>query len=109
MMRRTRALLLAAALATSGWTSASGQAAGPPPGAPPVEAKPVQASGEILFSQRCERCHEPPIEGAPSQADLGEYDPQAVAAALRGGPMAPMAKGLSDADIDAINRYLHGG
>lgn len=97
------------ALAACCWTSAYSQTGGPPTGAPPEEAEAAQASGEVLFSQRCERCHEPPIEGAPSQADLGEYDPQAIARALKGGPMTAMAKGLSDADIDAINQYLHGG
>jgi len=63
--------------------------------------------GEALFNQHCSGCHEPPIEGAPSQADLGNYNPQTIVEILRHGAMQPMAKDLSDQDIDAINRFLH--
>jgi len=109
MMRRGRALLLAAALAAGCWTSASGQPPGGPSNLPALSAadKAVIAKGEALFNEHCSGCHEPAIEGAPSQADLGNYNPQAIVDILRHGAMQPMAKDLSDADIDAINRFLH--
>jgi mono/diheme cytochrome c family protein len=108
MMRGTRPLLLAAALAACCWTAASSQPASAPVApAPSADDKAVVARGEALFSQHCAMCHEPPIEGAPSQADLGGYNPQTVVEILRHGAMQPMAKDLSDADIDAINRFLH--
>jgi len=110
MTRRSRALLLAAALFAGWGTSASSQAPSAPASSPPPPSasdKAMVARGEALFSQNCERCHEPPIEGAPSQADLGEYNPQTIVEILRHGAMQPMAKDLSDADIDAINRFLH--
>jgi mono/diheme cytochrome c family protein len=108
MMRPVRPLLLAAALAALCWTSASGQAAGGPSApAPSADDKAVVARGEALFSQHCSGCHEPPIEGAPSQADLGSYNPETIVDILRHGAMQPMAKDLSDADIAAINKFLH--
>ena len=109
MMRLHTPLLLAATLAAFCWTSASGQAPAAPTGAPTLSAsdKAVFTRGEALFSQHCGRCHEPPIEGAPSQADLSEFDPQTIVGILRGGEMTPMAKDLSDDDIAAINLYLH--
>jgi len=93
------------------WTLATGQAISQPatPPAPTAAQKQVVARGEVLFGQHCAMCHEPAIEGAPSQADLGEYNPQTIVEILRQGPMKPMAKDLSDTDIDAINSYLHGG
>jgi len=109
MMGRTRPLLLTAALAACCWTSANGQPASAPAPAPSPSAddKAVLTRGEALFSQHCAMCHEPPIEGAPSQADLGAYNPQTIVEILRHGAMQPMAKDLSDQDVDAINRFLH--
>ena len=100
MTRHYRPLLLAAILVGCGWSSAQGQSTG-------SDDKAIVSRGETLFNRRCASCHEPPIEGAPSQADLGNYNPQTVVEILKTGAMQPMAKGLSDADIDAINRYLH--
>jgi len=100
--------VLALALAACCGMLASGQAVSQPATAP-ADQKLVIARGETLFSQHCAMCHEPAIEGAPSQADLGEYNPQTIVEILRQGPMKPMAKDLSDADIEAINRYLHAG
>jgi mono/diheme cytochrome c family protein len=109
MMRLRISLVMAAALAAFCWTTASGQAPAAPanPPAPTAADKAMFTKGEALFSQHCGRCHEPPIEGAPSQADLAEFDPQTIVGILRGGEMTPMAKDLSDADIEAINKYLH--
>jgi mono/diheme cytochrome c family protein len=110
MMRGTRPLLWAAAIAACGWTAASSQPTGPSavaPAGPSAEDKAVVARGEVLFDQHCSMCHEPPIEGAPSQADLANYNPDAVTEILKHGAMQQMAKGLSDQDIDAINRFLH--
>ena len=109
MMRRGRSLLLAVTFAAGCWTSANSQPPGAPPSAPAPSAddKIVMAKGETLFNQHCSACHEPAIEGAPSQADLGNYNPQAIVDILRHGAMQPMAKDLSDPDIDAINRFLH--
>jgi len=99
-------LLLAAALAACGWTTASSQPASAP-AAPSTDDKAIVARGEALFSQHCSGCHEPPIEGAPSQADLANYNPDTVTEILKHGAMQEMAKGLSDQDIEAINRFLH--
>ena len=63
-------------------------------------------SAEILFQSRCASCHEPNIERAPSRATIALMSPAQIVGALDGGVMAPMAAGLSKADIDALAAHL---
>lgn len=63
-------------------------------------------SAEVLFQSRCASCHEPNIERAPSRATIALMSPAQIAGALDGGVMAPMAAGLSKADIAALAAHL---
>lgn len=64
------------------------------------------APGEALFKSRCAACHEPNIERAPSRAMLAMMAPAQIAGALETGIMAPMAAGLSKADIQTLAAHL---
>ena len=68
-------------------------------------AQPVTA-GAAVFQQHCQSCHQPAIGRAPSRTALGYRRRDAVVQALSGGVMAPMAAGLSSADITAVATYL---
>jgi polyvinyl alcohol dehydrogenase (cytochrome) len=63
-------------------------------------AAPVDA--EAIFDKRCKSCHEPPVEHAPSRASLAGYPPAYIEGILTRGVMAPMAAGLSPAEIKAV-------
>jgi polyvinyl alcohol dehydrogenase (cytochrome) len=82
-----------------------------------VEEKPVPAfsgeaasgaarGGEALFKARCSGCHDPAVDRAPSKASLARRFPDDITAALKTGPMVPMAAGLTDPEIGAIADYL---
>jgi polyvinyl alcohol dehydrogenase (cytochrome) len=62
--------------------------------------------GAGLFDQHCKSCHAPPIPHAPSRETLAAYPKAGIVEALTSGAMAPMAKGLSGPEIDAIAGYL---
>ena len=107
----------AISIATLG-ASAFAQPAGPPPGAANAAltaraaqaaalAK-LQAHGEELFNARCKGCHMPPIEHAPSRAELAAQFPNVISDALKTGKMQAMAAGLSDEDIGAIAAFVTG-
>jgi polyvinyl alcohol dehydrogenase (cytochrome) len=67
--------------------------------APPV-------SGEAVFNARCKSCHDPAVERAPGRMELA-FRPRAdIVTALTTGVMAPMAQGLSRADIEAVALFL---
>jgi polyvinyl alcohol dehydrogenase (cytochrome) len=68
----------------------------------------MQARGEALFAARCKSCHMPPVEHAPSRAELAVQWPNTVIDALKTGKMQPMAAGLSDEDIGAIAAFVTG-
>lgn len=89
-----------AVLAMAG-ASASQEAARP--GAPPAGP-----NGEALFSAHCAMCHDPALDRTPNKTDLARNFPEYIKKALVSGIMKPMAAGLSDADEDAIARYLTG-
>ena len=94
-MKKTMAIAaggVAAAVVLAGFATAQG-----PEGA---------ASAESLFKGRCASCHEPNIERAPSRATLAQMSPAQIAGALDGGVMAPMAVGLSKADIAMLAAHL---
>jgi len=70
---------------------------------------PEIAAGEAVFAAHCKICHEPPVERAPSRPDLAKRPRADVMTALTAGIMAPMAKGLSTAEIQSVAAYLTPG
>ena len=97
------ASLMAAAFGVS---SAPAGAQTPAPPAAATMPAPTAPDGEAIFNQHCKSCHEPPVQHAPSRAAIAAYPRANVIAALTGGVMAPMAKGLSPADVVAVAAYL---
>jgi polyvinyl alcohol dehydrogenase (cytochrome) len=67
------------------------------------------ADGKSVFDARCKSCHEPAVERAPTRAELALRSPADIVAVLTSGVMAPMAKGLSHPDIEAVALYLAPG
>jgi polyvinyl alcohol dehydrogenase (cytochrome) len=68
-----------------------------------------QPSGESVFNARCKSCHDPAVERAPTRAELAFRAPADIVAALTTGVMAPMAKGLSRAETEAVALFLAPG
>ena len=66
-------------------------------------------SGGDVFAARCKTCHEPAVERAPTRAELSFRAPADIVTALTTGVMAPMAKGLSRPEIEAVALYLAPG
>jgi polyvinyl alcohol dehydrogenase (cytochrome) len=66
-------------------------------------------SGGDVFNARCKSCHEPAVERAPTRAELSFRAPADIVTALTTGVMAPMAKGLSRPEIEAVALYLAPG
>ena len=69
-------------------------------------AQEAAAPGEVLFQSRCATCHDPNIERAPSRATLALMLPAQISGALESGVMAPMAAGLSKAEIEMLAAHL---
>jgi polyvinyl alcohol dehydrogenase (cytochrome) len=67
------------------------------------------ASGETVFNARCKTCHDPAVERAPSRAEMAFRAPADIVAALTTGVMAPMSKGLSRPEIEAVALFLAPG
>jgi polyvinyl alcohol dehydrogenase (cytochrome) len=67
------------------------------------------ANGESVFNTRCKSCHEPAVERAPTRAELAFRSPGDIVTALTTGVMAPMAKGLSRPEIEAVALFLAPG
>ena len=67
------------------------------------------ANGESVFKTRCKSCHEPAVERAPARAELAFHTPGDIVTALTTGVMAPMAKGLSRPEIEAVALFLAPG
>lgn len=67
------------------------------------------ANGATVFAERCKSCHEPAVERAPTRAELAFRTPADVVTALTVGVMAPMAKGLSRSEIEAVALFLAPG
>src|SRR5258708_4298209 len=67
------------------------------------------ANGESVFNTRCKSCHEPAMERAPTRAELAFRTPADIVTALTTGVMAPMAKGLSRPEIEAVALFLAPG
>jgi len=66
-------------------------------------------SGEAVFNARCKSCHDPAVERAPTRAELAFRAPADIVTALTTGVMAPMAKGLSQPEIEAVALFLAPG
>ena len=66
-------------------------------------------SGEAVFNARCKTCHDPAVERAPTRAELAFRSPADIVTALTTGVMAPMAKGLSQPEIEAVALFLAPG
>ncbi len=79
------------------------------PDAPAPVANGMAKTGEHVFKQRCQACHDPAIERAPNLADLSARPRAAIVNALTAGIMVPMAQGLSPEQIQAVAVYLHPG
>ena len=90
--------LFAAALALGFPAMASAAQSAPP------------SDGAAIYQQRCAGCHEHPDASsrAPARAALATRTPNHVFDTLDQGAMAPMAAGLSHADLDAVALYLTG-
>lgn len=79
-------------------------------GAPGLAQEAAQRpSGEAVFNSRCKTCHEPAVERAPTRAELAFRSPADIVTALTSGVMAPMAKGLSWPEIEAVALFLAPG
>jgi polyvinyl alcohol dehydrogenase (cytochrome) len=79
-------------------------------GAPGLAQESAQRpSGEAVFNARCKTCHEPAVERAPTRAELAFRSPADIVTALTTGVMAPMAKGLSRPEIEAVALFLAPG
>jgi polyvinyl alcohol dehydrogenase (cytochrome) len=70
---------------------------------------PAALSGGDIYNSRCKMCHEPAVERAPGRADLALRSRVDIVAALTRGVMAPMAQGLSQAEIASVAQYLAPG
>jgi len=67
------------------------------------------ANGEETFNARCKSCHEPAVERAPGRSQLALRPRANIITSLTSGVMAPMAQGLSRAEIEAVALYLAPG
>jgi polyvinyl alcohol dehydrogenase (cytochrome) len=73
------------------------------------DADGTRVSGESVFNARCKLCHDPAVERAPSRSELAFRTPADIVTALTSGVMAPMAKGLSHPEIEAVALFLTPG
>jgi polyvinyl alcohol dehydrogenase (cytochrome) len=63
-------------------------------------------TGQAIFTQRCQGCHDPAVERAPGKTELAARPRADIVRSLTSGVMAPMAQGLSADQIQAIAIYL---
>ncbi len=92
----------------------------PTGGAPRAPAKPgyvtppensaglYPVNGEPIYRARCQGCHEPAVERAPSRDQLRVRSPEEVYDALTVGAMKPMGDAMTPAEIYGVVRYLTG-
>ena len=66
----------------------------------------AQSNGKAVFEARCQTCHEPAADRAPSRADLAQRPQADIVKSMTSGIMKPMAEGLSVADIQAVAAYV---
>ena len=65
-------------------------------------------NGEPIYRARCQGCHEPAVERAPSRDQLRVRSPEEVYDALTVGAMKPMGDAMTPAEIYGVVRYLTG-
>ena len=75
-----------------------------------ASAQSFGVGGLLPFEQKCGSCHIKPEAGsrAPSREQLQGQPPETIYAAMTTGGMAPMAVGLTDAQMRAIAEYVSG-
>jgi mono/diheme cytochrome c family protein len=62
--------------------------------------------GAAIFLARCASCHASGSPGIPAVGALSKFDRARIEDALRHGIMKPQAAGLSEADVEAVAKYL---
>lgn len=79
-------------------------------GATNAGAQGFGVTGLLPFNEKCASCHVDPAPGsrAPTRAQLGGRAPEAILATMTSGAMAPMAVGLSEAQMRSIAEYVAG-
>lgn len=63
-------------------------------------------NGAALYAERCASCHDNAVDRTPSRDTLSKNPPAFILRAMRDGAMAPMARGLSAAEMGAVALYL---
>ena len=92
-----RAMAIAAAIGLAGAALARAQTTQPEPAL------------DALFDKTCSSCHDHPDKTrAPDRGALRRISPEGIYKALAGGPMAPMAKDVPDAEKRALAEYISG-
>jgi len=71
-----------------------------------AHAQPAASSGSAIYESRCKACHEGGNERAPAREQLAQRPTGDIVQALTTGIMAPMARGLTPADIQAVATFL---
>jgi polyvinyl alcohol dehydrogenase (cytochrome) len=66
----------------------------------------AEASGEVIYQQRCAACHEKPTDRAPTRQALAQMPPLVIAQAMMGGAMQQQAAGLGQDEILTVATYL---
>ena len=74
--------------------------------AAPALATDAVPDGATLYAARCAACHDHATDRTPSRETLAKNPPAFIARAMRTGAMAPMAEGLSKAEMAAIANYV---
>lgn len=75
-----------------------------------ASAQSFGVGGLLPFEQKCGSCHIKPEAGsrAPAREQLQGQPPETIYAAMTTGGMAPMAVGLTEAQLRAIAEYVSG-
>lgn len=77
------------------------------PPAPSAHAAPAAApDGTALYASRCAGCHDNATDRVPTREVLSKNPVSFIMTSLKSGSMAPMAAGLTDAEMLAIARYV---
>lgn len=110
-MKSIASLLIGAAVAASALTTLAAESAAEPAAAVPVAAKPDLNAGSTKFGASCAACHGADgNSGIPTNPKLAQQQPEYIVKELNdfkagkrvNTTMAPMAAGLTDADIRNI-------
>jgi len=69
-------------------------------------AQVIDAAG--IYDARCKSCHEPAVDRAPGREELSRRSAENILDAITRGEMAPMAKGLTPAELNALAIHVAG-